>query len=307
VADAGILKELGLARNIEALAHAYLGRGMVQQRIGQNLAGEEINQRPQATREKYIRITLSSAHNFAIAAAAYALFDASRAKYVYGLAALSFIVARAPSGAALIPCSGSRSINVDWKTLEPLAPTSAEDALGWLLYDAWLHASERRSDTPAWLSSRAKEFDGARVGAAGVPFGLFAEFHRNMLDFAPSGEFASNIIESVVALLERYAEVVDLARSDSYHWERLQTRILPVPHEILATTLCLLAAARTDVESEIRERLRNKTALVPLMMARNMLAESPTESAEMAHPGEIVETTDEPRNDEHEPPPTARA
>lgn len=295
MADTAILEALGLNPGIQALAYAYAGQGSAQRLIAVKLSRKnEGDEQPEVVRNAYLR----AGHNLANGAATFALFDAPTAKLEYSAASWCFMMARMPSGAALVPCSMNMAAASDWQgQLTLSAAASPSDAVGLLLYDSWMRAVGQRPDLPSWLYARVKEFEGGRVGAMRIPFRVFAEFHRNMLDFAPSGKPGDYILDPVVALLERYAEAVELAQSDRYHWERMQTRMRPVPHEILAAILSLLEAARTDVENELRERLRSKAGIALLKVAHEILHAPEAESTEF-----IVNPMEEQNRSDYEPP-----
>lgn len=188
-------------------------------------------------------IRIKRASSFVIAASYFALIDLDKAHTCFWEASHEYSMLQNPFAFTLAVCStkpeGVEGLNRLTEQLDEKSPikSSIDPFFYQLPYRFWL--TESLKDAPKLKIWPVLGIERQPVGRLGLPIMLYEEVYTSALSSALSYSKSENtgLIASVTNLLKRVAEITHTAMQDKYHWRSLNSTVLPVEPEILATML----------------------------------------------------------------------
>lgn len=295
------LKRLGLRPElVEAAAVANVGYAFAQESVASELEGEvrgidrTKDQPGSENRRRLVRDQIEerlylAASGYLFGASYYSLLNPGIARIVFWTAAHVYDRLRMPYAAVMAICAADDSVvSHRWREFveTPHRTANSSEAVARLL-SAGLMLTENReaySQQAFRIIEEGSRFPGLLVGNALIPIRLYHDLVLGIADTNRLGKAQSRTIaESTLRFMDRAAETIETAQADRFHWQRLQTSVLPVEPEFLATSMVVARSVKkldTSLTGLMEGHEMHPAARVLMESAEDMLEWSPNQLSE---------------------------
>jgi hypothetical protein len=223
-------------------------------------------------------VTLESATSIALAAVYRCLIEPRRAKQLFQQAGNLYRTLHLPYWIVLAVCGTDDSSLINYRKNFPKRDFATHNSTQFfyeLLATSRLAVSDRSNDkADGWLANiidNGYQLAPNPVGRLSLPLRFYLSLFATIPQMQKLGHMEPSTIRSNLSdYLRRISEVIEAAQLDHYHWTQLQSGILPVEPEVLATCGLLDAACKKYLRINLIEftgiKLR-PIELVPLQIA----------------------------------------